>query len=1106
MGASIMLQGGKLLLEAGLGVIAEMLISKSVDVVSTADVNVEEIIASQQTGWDRFIASMKETSEVINGKIKGAQANLDSIDEKTEEVKNDNTELKSLNTQERIKGVDKYRVNEIVGKWESLIPDMNGIFDSQTGRFTVTNDEIDRMFANWEKEFKQNKLLESQASSIEALALARKNYGEATEAVADAEEELTKVIGENKTLPVEMMGMAPQDIVDAKTAVLEAEDIQKTSKEQYLEALKQVIQEAAALKELEGNADTVADVSDKIVESCEEVSTKIAETTGEQGLAYEPLNEMLEEEVQNIQDYGIKLPELFSEGIEDGADSPVEALKQLNDSLQEVMDEQGENGQEFGLQFTDNLAEGFEDNQSSTVKTFLKGMSGLEDGIGDVLDSIVSVAQEKGIQIPDDIAAGIEAGGIAALSAYAYLLNEIAAQSNEAQLAGTETGNSVTDGCQSGMIDGKTQVTEAGAELMTAVKNTMASTGGFYGVGVNIAASVALGIRDGQSRAIAASVAMANAAHGAARKELVMNSPSKKFFNIGQNISESTAFGINDKASLAGRAAARMSSKVYSRAVSWLAKYKKKQQVSLKDEKYYWEEVVKHTKKGTNAYNKAMEKVKKYTSLTNLTSKGITADAAEEILDNFGVSKTTGKGKSKKKKDTETYYSDIYSAAEKYLSNRKIIEGWSLEQELAYWTAIEKRLKDGTQAWYDAKEKISDLQNDITEAEAKAAEQKLKTHVNVQDDILDAYKVYYNLSAKAEAEYWDIARQQFTEGTEERIQADENYMKALEDWYDERKKLDEDYAENSKDINDQLIEDIQDLQEAYTDAVKSRKEDILSSMNLFDSWDTEGYDGETLIYNLKTQVAGLELWEQQLEELSKKGLSEDLMESLTEMGPDAAANIYSLNQMTPEQLAEYNQLWLQKSALAEAQAIKENESLRLETNEEIAQLRLDAQAELDALYADYKASLQELETGLSRGLKDLIDQAGSLEEENVASLVTGLGKAAKSVEAYNSTLKQLNQAASQLSDMGAVTVPDYSGVMKLNQMTELYASPTSVINVDNTGMIQAVQQMMTGMESMLERMENLQVVMDTGAMVGVLQPAISQESAAVTVRKNRGRL
>lgn len=79
-----------------------------------------------------------------------------------------------------------------------------------------------------------------------------------------------------------------------------------------------------------------------------------------------------------------------------------------------------------------------------------------------------------------------------------------------------------------------------------------------------------------------------------------------------------------------------------------------------------------------------------------------------------------------------------------------------MEQELAYWTAIEKRLKDGTQDWYDAKEKISDQQNDITEAEAKAAEQKLKTHVNVQDDILDAYKVYYNLSSKAEAEYWTL--------------------------------------------------------------------------------------------------------------------------------------------------------------------------------------------------------------------------------------------------------------------------------------------------------------------------------------------------------------
>ena len=115
---------------------------------------------------------------------------------------------------------------------------------------------------------------------------------------------------------------------------------------------------------------------------------------------------------------------------------------------------------------------------------------------------------------------------------------------------------------------------------------------------------------------------------------------------------------------------------------------------------------------------------------------------------------------------------------------------------------------------------------------------------------------------------------------------------------------------------------------------------------LFEKFESTGYDGDTLLYNLETQVAGLALWEQQLDELSKKGLSEGLLEELREMGPDAAASIYSLNQMTEEQLKRYDDLWNQKMELAGSQAVKENEELRTETLSQIEKLKADARNEL----------------------------------------------------------------------------------------------------------------------------------------------------------------
>ena len=49
-------------------------------------------------------------------------------------------------------------------------------------------------------------------------------------------------------------------------------------------------------------------------------------------------------------------------------------------------------------------------------------------------------------------------------------------------------------------------------------------------------------------------------------------------------------------------------------------------------------------------------------------------------------------------------------------------------------------------------------------------------------------------------EYWDIARKQFTAGTDERIEADKKYLEAKEDYEKEKLQLDEDYNDRSSDL------------------------------------------------------------------------------------------------------------------------------------------------------------------------------------------------------------------------------------------------------------------------------------------------------------------
>ena len=503
---------------------------------------------------------------------------------------------------------------------------------------------------------------------------------------------------------------------------------------------------------------------------------------------------------------------------------------------------------------------------------------------------------------------------------------------------------------------------------------------------------------------------------------------------------------------------------------------------------------------------------------------------------------------------------------------------------------VRKKLKKGTQAWYDATEKINNINNKIATGKTEAVEARM----SVQDKMLDGYKIYYKISAKAEVDYWDIARKQFKTGTKERMETDAKYFGALEELNEKRKALDEEYAENAKEINEELIESVKDLENAYKDAVASRKKDILSQMDLFEAWDSTGYDADTLIYNLKTQVAGLALWEKQLEDLEKKGVSKTLLEELKEMGPDAAASIYSLNQMTSQQLKEYQKLWDEKNMLAESQAVKENEGLRTQTNKEIETLRKDAQQKLNSLNKEYTAAVKELTTGISKSLKNLANNAKTAGEDTVAGLIAGIRSKTDAKSTYKSTTKTVDKITKQLSalekagktigqntldgilkaltnekkiktaaaksikatikamkdeaeikspskkterEVGSqITAGNAKGIEKGTKLSERSArnmvkktidaakEETHQINlplpinramkekqeiqIANAGRTssETIEQMTEQIARMINKIETLKIVLDTGETVGALSGRISEEMAVRSLRNTRGRL
>lgn len=101
------------------------------------------------------------------------------------------------------------------------------------------------------------------------------------------------------------------------------------------------------------------------------------------------------------------------------------------------------------------------------------------------------------------------------------------------------------------------------------------ASGGFKTAGANLVKGFANGISTNTYLAVAKSKAMAKAAEAAARKELAINSPSKKFIKIGSGIPEGFAIGITHFGSSIKKSVRTMADtaiKNTQNAMSWVAK------------------------------------------------------------------------------------------------------------------------------------------------------------------------------------------------------------------------------------------------------------------------------------------------------------------------------------------------------------------------------------------------------------------------------------------------------------------------------------------------------------------------------------------------------
>lgn len=286
------------------------------------------------------------------------------------------------------------------------------------------------------------------------------------------------------------------------------------------------------------------------------------------------------------------------------------------------------------------------------------------------------------------------------------------------------------------------------------------------------------------------------------------------------------------------------------------------------------------------------------------------------------------------------------------------------------------------------KDYVKKSEEDISEAILKAAQEKL-----------DNYKVYNDLTLADEEKFWDAVRKQVTEGTQARIDADEKYFDAKKDLNEKMADAEEDYTDKVAKAYENLNDKIQDLNKEYEDAVESRTDAIAGAYGLFDEFNMDtDLTSDDLLNNLQGQVDGLEQWIDNLDSLAERGVGDDLLSELQNLGPQSAAQLQLLTEMTDEELDEYVNLFRQKNRLARSQALNELRPMQDDIAQQIAELKAETSKELAQYQEEYISAMEQLGVALNMPAEELKLRMAQNAVDMVATLAQSIQTEAGSTE------------------------------------------------------------------------------------------------------------
>ena len=176
---------------------------------------------------------------------------------------------------------------------------------------------------------------------------------------------------------------------------------------------------------------------------------------------------------------------------------------------------------------------------------------------------------------------------------------------------------------------------------------------------------------------------------------------------------------------------------------------------------------------------------------------------------------------------------------------------------------------------------------------------------------------------------------------------------------------------------------------------KSVTDTLGSQMDMFTQFDQKSaMSTQELLSNMQSQIDGITNWEQNLAALAEKGINQDLLQKLAQMGPDGATYVDTFNNMTTQELSKANDLWLQG---LDIQGFGNDAALQLQ--EAIGQMTVGSEGAWQTLGNELQINAKTaggyigpgLIEGLQEGAGQVKTEAQNVGEDAIDGLDLGLG-------------------------------------------------------------------------------------------------------------------